>query len=49
MTNPPPSFVLTLAQMRRLSAHFSRSHGIPRGDTRRVLSAIICVIRHGLQ
>jgi len=49
MANPTPPFLLTLAQMRRLSPHFPRSRGIPRVDDRRVLSRIIYVIRHGLQ
>jgi transposase len=49
MTNPTPPFLLTRAQMRRLSPYFPRSHGIPRVDDRRVLSGIIYVIRHGLQ
>jgi putative transposase len=42
-------FLLTTAQMRRLSPHFPLSHGVPRVDDRRVLSGIIYVIRHGLQ
>lgn len=42
-------FLLSGAQMRRLSPHFRLSHGIPRVDDRRVLSGIIDVIRHGLQ
>ena len=46
---PVPPFLLTPAQMRRLSPHFPRSHGIPRVDDRRVLSGIVYVIRHGLQ
>ena len=46
---PKPPFLLTTAQMRRLSPHFPRSRGIPRVDARRVLSGIIYVIRHGLQ
>ena len=46
---PKPPFLLTTAQMQRLSPHFPRSHGIPRVDDRRVLSGIIYVIRHGLQ
>ncbi len=46
---PTPPFLLTSAQMRRLSPHFPLSHGIPRVDDRRVLSGIIYVIRHGLQ
>ena len=46
---PTPPFMLSAAQMRRLSPHFPLSHGIPRVDDRRVLSGIIYVIRHGLQ
>jgi putative transposase len=46
---PTPPFLLTTAQMRRLSPHFPRSHGIARVDDRRVLSGIVYVIRHGLQ
>jgi hypothetical protein len=34
MANPTPPFLLTLAQMRRLSPHFPLSHGIPRVDDR---------------
>jgi transposase len=46
---PKPPFLLTTAQMQRLSPHFPLSRGIPRVDDRRVLSGIIYVIRHGLQ
>jgi transposase len=46
---PTPPFLLTTAQMRRLSPHFPLSHGIARVDDRRVLSGIIYVIRNGLQ
>ena len=46
---PKAPFLLTTAQMQRLSPHFPRSRGIPRVDDRRVLSGIIYVIRHGLQ
>ena len=46
---PKPPFLLSAAQMRRLSPHFPLSHGILRVDDRRVLSGIIYVIRHGLQ
>ncbi|MBR0662199.1 IS5 family transposase [Neoroseomonas oryzicola] len=46
---PTPPFLLSVAQMRRLSPHFPLSHGIPRVDDRRVLSGIIYVIRHGMQ
>ncbi|WP_371136870.1 transposase, partial [Falsiroseomonas sp.] len=42
-------FLLTLTQMRRLSPHFPRSHGVPRVDDRRVISGIIYVIRHRLE
>lgn len=44
-----PPFLLTTAQMRRVSPHFPLSHGVARVDDRRVLSGIIYVIRHGLQ
>lgn len=44
-----PPFLLTLTQLRRLSPHFPRSHGVPRVDDRRVVSGIIYVIRHRLQ
>ncbi len=46
---PMPPFLLSTAQMRRLSPHFPLSHGTPRVDDRRVPSGIIYVIRHGLQ
>jgi putative transposase len=46
---PTPPFLLTTAQMRRLSPYFPLSHGIARVDDRRVLSGIIYVIRNGLQ
>jgi transposase len=49
MANPTSPFLLTLAQMHRLSSYFPRSHDIPRVDGRRVLSGIRDVIRHGLQ
>ena len=49
MSNAKPPFVLTPAQMRRLSPYFPLAHGVPRVDDRRVLSGIIYVIRHGLQ
>jgi transposase len=44
-----PPFLLTTAQMRRLSPHFPPPSGIPRVDERRALSGIIDVIRNGLQ
>jgi transposase len=46
---PTPPFLLTPAQMRRVSPHFPLSHGIARVDDRRVFSGIIYVIRNGLQ
>lgn len=41
-------FLLTDAQMARISPFFPLSHGKPRVDDRRVLSGIIYVIRNGL-
>ena len=49
MPSPTPPFLLSSAQMQRLSPHFPLSHGTPRVDDRRVLSGIIYVIRNGLQ
>ena len=42
-------FLLSKAQMARISSHFPLSHGVPRVDDRRVVSGIIYVIRNGLQ
>jgi transposase len=42
-------FLLSEAQMGRLSPHFPLSHGVPRVDDRRVVSGIVYVIRNGLQ
>src|SRR5690554_1248831 len=42
-------FLLSEAQMGRLSPHFPLSHGMPRVDDRRVVSGIVYVIRNGLQ
>ena len=42
-------FWLSKAQMARLHPFFSRSHGRPRGDDRRVLSGIMFVNRNGLR
>jgi transposase len=42
-------FLLTASQMRRISPHFPRSHGIPRVDDQRVLSGIVFVIKSGLR
>ncbi len=42
-------FLLSEAQMGRLSPHFPLAHGVPRVDDRRVVSGIIYVIRNGLQ
>ena len=41
-------FLLTDAQMARISPFFPLSHGKPRVDDRRVLSGIVYVIRNGL-
>jgi transposase len=46
---PTPPFLLTTAQMRRLSPQLPLPRGIPRVDDCRVLSGIIYVIRNGLQ
>jgi hypothetical protein len=40
MPSPKPPYLLSPAQVRRLSPHFSLPHGIPRVDDRRVLSGI---------
>ena len=42
-------FLLSKAQMRRIEPYFPLSHGIARVDDRRVISAIIYVIRNGLR
>jgi transposase len=42
-------FLLSEAQMARISPHFPRAHGVPRVDDRRVVSGIVYVIRNGLQ
>jgi putative transposase len=41
-------FLLSEAQMRRIEPFFPLSHGVPRVDDRRIVSAIIYVIKHGL-
>ena len=41
-------FLLSKAQMRRIEPFFPFSHGVPRVDDRRIVSAIIYVIKHGL-
>lgn len=43
---PTPPFLLSLAQIRRLSPHFPLSRGKPRVDDPRVLCGIIYIIRH---
>ena len=40
---------LSDAQMRRIEPYFPLSHGIPRVDDRRKVSAIVFVIRNGLR
>ena len=42
-------FLLSEAQMRRIEPFFPLSHGVPRVDDRRVISAIVFVIRNGLR
>jgi transposase len=39
-------FMLREAHMRRIEPFFPLSHGIPRVDDRRIVSAIINVIKH---
>ena len=41
-------FLLSKAQMRRIEPFFPLSHGVPRVDDRRIVSAIFYVIKHGL-
>ena len=41
-------YLLSKAQMRRIEPFSPLSHGVPRVDDRRIVSAIICVIEHGL-
>lgn len=42
-------FQLTKKQLNRIKPYFPVSHGVPRVDDLRVISAIIYVIRYGLQ
>jgi transposase len=42
-------FLLSEAQIARISPYFPRSHGVPRVDDRRVVSGIVYVIRNGMQ
>ena len=42
-------FLLSEAQMARISPYFPLAHGVPRVDDRRVVSGIVYVIRNGLQ
>jgi transposase len=42
-------FLLSEAQMGRLSPYFPLSHGVARVDDRRVVSGIVYVIRNGLR
>ena len=42
-------FWLSRAQMRRIEPYFPLSHGVPRVDDRKIISAIIFVIRNGLR
>ena len=42
-------FLLSGVQMRRIERYFPLSHGIARVDDRRVVSAIVFVIKNGLR
>ncbi len=42
-------FLLSEAQMRRIECYFPLSHGIARVDDRRIVSAIVFVIKNGLR
>jgi transposase len=42
-------FLLSEAQMRRIAPYFPRSHGIARVDDRRIVSAIVFVLKNGLR
>jgi transposase len=42
-------FLLSEAQMGRIEGYFPLSHGIARVDERRIVSAIIFVIKNGLR
>src|ERR1700722_13190186 len=42
-------FLLSQAQMGRIERYFPLSHGIARVDDRRIVSAIVFVIRNGLR
>ena len=42
-------FLLSEAQMRRIERYFPRSHGIARVNDRRIVSAIVFVIKNGLR
>jgi putative transposase len=42
-------FLLSQVQMRRIERYFPLSHGIARVDDRRIVSAIVFVIKNGLR
>jgi putative transposase len=42
-------FLLSQAQMRRVGRYFPLSHGVARVDDRRIVSAIVFVIKNGLR
>jgi putative transposase len=42
-------FLLSQAPMRRIERYFPPSHGIARVDDRRIVSAIVFVIKNGLR
>ena len=45
----PDLFLLSAADIKRMTPHFPLPRGKPRKDDRRVISGIVYVIRHGLQ
>ena len=42
-------FLLSKVQMRRIRRYFPLSHGVARVDDRRIVSAIVFVIKNGLR
>ena len=42
-------FLLSPAQLAKIEPFFPKSHGIAPVDHRRVISGIICILKHGLQ
>ena len=42
-------FLLSEAQMAKISPYFPKPHGVPRVDDRKVISCIVYVLKNGLQ